>query len=543
MKKLLLMAMVALIAMATLFVVGCGPSSTGPEATDDSASANEAQTNASKAEANSSEAEANTSEAKSNASTPQFEVLPSEAGRCMVSDDQYLYFIGDTKLYRANLDLSNVVVLDDLDSYHAVSLCLADGKIYYATDKNSGSEMDLERPAFEIRCIDTDGQNMEVVNTSENLVYSLSMCNGSLVFGDYDVLKIVEPTLDSTWDEIKFEDRYPYYVLTVDDAIYLITAETNYNNPELYVYRQNESEPSMPKLADVDCCDAFAVSGEDVYYLVKSKEKAEDSFDVNYDLMKVDAQGNVSACGVSGVFAEDGFVRLCPYGDYIIYSKFERSDDDPSGKYVPYCYNTISGEEAIIPGYDDANNYTMISDVAGGYAFIKDVSVGNAGNHVFLSLTDPTVCKTFESVVENADESIVQQRQEEEEAAAEQAAAEAAAAEEKAYADEPYGPGTSALYLSADELSACYRLVRLDGTTEFMVLLAPGETTVQYFPCGRYRLKTAEGEEWISDEEAFGPKGHYDTTDIFTFEDGGAYEIGSGTRGDFHGEDQEGFLS
>jgi hypothetical protein len=61
----------------------------------------------------------------------------------------------------------------------------------------------------------------------------------------------------------------------------------------------------------------------------------------------------------------------------------------------------------------------------------------------------------------------------------------------------------------------------MDGSTEFMVLLSPGEETSRSFPCGRYTLKTAEGDTWISDEEAFGDAGHYSTTDIFTFEAGG----------------------
>lgn len=37
------------------------------------------------------------------------------------------------------------------------------------------------------------------------------------------------------------------------------------------------------------------------------------------------------------------------------------------------------------------------------------------------------------------------------------------------------------------------------------------------------------------------PAGHYSTTDIFTFEAGGAYEISSGTWGDFYSDDAGGF--
>ncbi len=111
------------------------------------------------------------------------------------------------------------------------------------------------------------------------------------------------------------------------------------------------------------------------------------------------------------------------------------------------------------------------------------------------------------------------------------------------YDDEPYGPGTSGLSLSADsDRAACFRLVKMNGDTEFMVFLEAGESTTQYFPSGRYTLKVARGEEWISDEEAFGSSGYYSTTDVFTFESGGVYEISTGTRGDFRSDSASGFL-
>ena len=75
-----------------------------------------------------------------------------------------------------------------------------------------------------------------------------------------------------------------------------------------------------------------------------------------------------------------------------------------------------------------------------------------------------------------------------------------------------------------------------------MELLEPGESKVMSFPCGRYTLKVAKGPKWISDEEAFGSAGSYSTTDFFTFEEGEAYQISSGERGDFHHDDSGGFL-
>lgn len=110
------------------------------------------------------------------------------------------------------------------------------------------------------------------------------------------------------------------------------------------------------------------------------------------------------------------------------------------------------------------------------------------------------------------------------------------------YADEPYGPGTSSLYLKADDSRyACYRLFRMDGDMQFQVLLAPGESTTESFPSGRYTLKAAEGEKWISDEEAFGSAGKYSSTNVFTFEAGKKYQITSGSQGDFHSDSAKGF--
>ncbi len=112
------------------------------------------------------------------------------------------------------------------------------------------------------------------------------------------------------------------------------------------------------------------------------------------------------------------------------------------------------------------------------------------------------------------------------------------------YDDEPYGPGTSRLHLSADsDKAACFRLVKMNGDTEFMEYLEPGESITKTFPEGRYTLKVAKGDKWISDEEAFGSKGHYSTTDVYTFEANYDYEISAGTRGDFRSDSASGFTS
>ena len=107
-----------------------------------------------------------------------------------------------------------------------------------------------------------------------------------------------------------------------------------------------------------------------------------------------------------------------------------------------------------------------------------------------------------------------------------------------------YGPGRVTLQLSASNLSACYRLLRTDGTEEFRVFLSPGQTVSKSFYAGKYKLKVAEGTTWISDSKAFGSSGYYSQTDTYTFEAGGSYSIKSSTtHGDFRNTTASGFLN
>jgi hypothetical protein len=89
-----------------------------------------------------------------------------------------------------------------------------------------------------------------------------------------------------------------------------------------------------------------------------------------------------------------------------------------------------------------------------------------------------------------------------------------------------YGPGESSLYLKAGERSACYRLVRVGGELEREVFIEPGHyNKIVSFPSGRYKLRIAEGDTWISDEEAFGGEGKYSVIDYFDYKEGETYGI------------------
>ena len=93
--------------------------------------------------------------------------------------------------------------------------------------------------------------------------------------------------------------------------------------------------------------------------------------------------------------------------------------------------------------------------------------------------------------------------------------------------------------------SACYRLFRVGGELECEAFLEPGyyNKTVS-FPAGRYKLRIAEGDTWISDEEAFGEEGRYSVIDYFNYEEGETYGITETTgNGNVYGDSAGGFGS
>jgi hypothetical protein len=112
--------------------------------------------------------------------------------------------------------------------------------------------------------------------------------------------------------------------------------------------------------------------------------------------------------------------------------------------------------------------------------------------------------------------------------------------------DNTYGEGGARLVLSASERSACAKLFYADATGKgeevLVALLAPGESVTLSFPAGTYILKLAYGDTWLGDAEAFGEQGVYSSTEAYTFEKGGKYELATSTTdGDFYADSQDGF--
>lgn len=113
-------------------------------------------------------------------------------------------------------------------------------------------------------------------------------------------------------------------------------------------------------------------------------------------------------------------------------------------------------------------------------------------------------------------------------------------------ADHTFGDGSVRLTLEAQSQSVCAKLFPTEAIGKddelLVVFIDPNERADLYFSAGAYVLKLASGNVWISDEEAFGESGSYSTTEAYTFEKGGQYELKtSAADGDFYSDSADGF--
>ncbi len=180
------------------------------------------------------------------------------------------------------------------------------------------------------------------------------------------------------------------------------------------------------------------------------------------------------------------------------------------------AWDTASGEiEALYDDYDVSDTL----EVAGGYIWFNHYSYDTQITSDYWGKTDGSKAAMIENLRPQTERS--------------------------EYLEpyvEPYGPGQSYLHLATDDLSACYKLLRMDGTEQFVEFLEPDSEKTVSFPSGRYTLKIAEGSEWLGDDVAFGENGRYSTTDVYTFGEGFTYEIVAGATGDFNTDSLDGFL-
>ncbi|ACV22159.1 Uncharacterised protein [Slackia heliotrinireducens] len=522
-------ALAALAALMLMAAVGCSSGGEAPADVDESADA--------------------TAEAPAEATAEQAfggaEPLPVAADGQIVSDDERICFYYDHELYGYSGGESGVyctdpdmtaatLVFEDMGCY---PLCL-DGDALYCRGSRGLVRVDLSSHAIE--AVDgMDGRVRAVAPFASDGEGSGTFVN---VAGE-DVMQISQVDDAGAWtsETVEGVDEEVLYAVPADGVVYFVQSDEGYG-----LCSYDPQDGSFVRIASIYAEKSFDVVGPDVYYVVDRTPDDSDDPDARVlELMCSDAEGNESPTGVKGDISH----VVDAYGQYVLYTEW-REEANADGEPVYYgeawCYDTETGATFRIdrPEFDGMD--ITVQGAASGYLYFVgttyDEITGDAEVRAYFCRLDGSgeviSAEDLTAAAEETDEATAWREAED------QAMEEAS---EKAYQEslenEPYGPGTSKLYLEADdEKSACYRLVRMDGTVEFQVLLAPGEETVQEFPCGRYTLKIAEGETWISDEEAFGPDGEYDTTNLFTFEAGEAYGLGTGTQGNVYNDDQSGFL-
>lgn len=405
--------------------------------------------------------------------------------------------------------LNNSVILVD---QHCRWLCLHDGMIYFVDHyDNAICRIPCAGGDAETLCSAYDIGPASAGNEDE--IKNLQFIDGYLYFFQFGVLKRIVPDVGAASVETVFnvfhDDGYfhafcestcldpdqtiePYaYEFCGGDIFLTIGCADPYQDGSCALVRIDPDDFSYETVS-INTTPNLALCGDRLYY---QKQGGVSEFgETMYDLMAVDAAGPTN----TGVASDAR--TLFSDGEKVYYDGVSYSDLEPDDRLL-FSYDETDGVQLL----NTSSPVMYIDGVAGNVLWYE-----NFADHIWMDTRgDASVAMATEYVRDDAE----------------------------------YGPGMSSLDLHATDLSACFRLIRTDGEEEFRVFLSPHESRTVTFPCGKYILKIAEGETWISDTEAFGPGGSYSTTDYFVFEADSSYYIGSGTRGDFRGDNADGFLN
>ena len=453
-------------------------------------------------------------------------LVSSPSGEYMAGDGNRLFFYYDDTnvtderegIYQTDLKKSKTKIITD-----GWNPCSADGRLYVSYN----GEIDYLSKDFDEtkKACETDGG-------AENMSYYSGSIGGKkgkyLFFTDQSGMHAGKIIDDGRVSIIKgdFFNRDGVDILSVGDSMAFFSGGSGLTALDLDSKEETE-------VTDANIYAACAI-GDTVYFLTDMEDYPDSGKKgASIELAFWTPGEEVVYTRLLGKFEPE---MLLGYGDYLFYSRQIYAD---SYEVRPYCYNTKTDEEFKFERSQYEDDSIKVFGVSDGYMYIMVGPYGLPEKCLLESISDPDVSVDLIDLVKGSGKSGAIKKIEDDEKKAEE---EKQAREEEERRNEPYGPGTSKLYLEApDDQYACYRLVRRDGTYEFQELLKPGESIMKEFPCGRYTLKIAKGDKWISDEEAFGETGHYSTTELFTFEDGEAYQIGSGSEGNVYGDSQSGF--
>lgn len=475
----------------------------------------------------------------------------------MVSDGEYIYYCPTEPLYDFDThfggydedsficSLRRVAVADALDEPLEVEeilaeqnchwLCLHDGQIYFADwDENA---------IYRVPATGGEAEALYVGGDSFDYLENLNFIGDYLYFTEETCLKRIAPDENADAETVfEVDDAFadfadqanadfiagdcalPYGFEFYDGQIYLIVGSGMDYYGECYCLIRIDPDNNFSyELVCGSTSPNLALCGGNLYY-----QQADGESDFGDPMLHLIAYDGEQATD-TGVFTDSR--NLFSDGKMLYYDKYIDTMDDffayidahgeepdfdlVEGRFL-FSYSEEDGEQQL----DCPTDVMYIVGVAENILWYE-----NFADHIWMS---PGV----ENIVYMATEST-----------GGYSGGSSYPEDESVPYESTYGPGTSYLDLDAEELSACFRLLRTDGTEEFFEFLNPYESCTKSFPSGRYILKIAEGTAWISDEEAFGSSGHYSTTDFYTFEDGYSYYIGAGTTGDFYGDSASGFLN
>ena len=474
------------------------------------------------------------------------EAIPTQVGRHAVSDGEFLFFTihsadetagmwkeGDG-LFRATLSMENPLLLVH---GNCRSLVLDGDLLYFFLEDAGGrsSICSVDRQGTQVRQIVSD------VEASD----SLGLWNGKLFFVQRDgSLCIVDDMETGSYTPFAPEHHKVLQACPAPENRIWLSVVDNWNlSVSLFIYDPADGScwGVYPMLGN------FAVGEDGVYCLIQVPDQPEypDYRQYNYALMRIDENFDPVFTGTEGRFDS----TLLSYGPYLLYAKYTQVEEkaglgEASARKL-FCYDTRTGTESALPRDEFIGIDISLRGISYGWLFYNAYDY-YANDPESLEFSGSRCCdlsgeRTPVSLENLIPEAVASQASLAYDLSTQEFMEARRQEEEEALRNTPYGPGISYLYLKAGDKSACFRLVRMDGTLQFQVLLAPGEETTQSFPCGKYILKTAYGDTWISDDEAFGSDGRYSATDPFTFESNASYEISTGTHGDFHGDSQAGF--
>ena len=430
----------------------------------------------------------------------------------MVSDGEFIYYsqYGEQGLRKISVDLSGEVLLADEDCTY---LTLAGDTLYYVV------------PDSGIWQIKTDGSERKQLEMMKDISW-LSYDGESLYFiQDYSIYRFDIEEIGETIEEL--EEEYG-----------AAAAES-----EASTFFQSE------KIID-GSCQSLAASAGKLFYVISSGN--------NDSLYVMDIDDNTSSLIASDIESD-----ILIDNGRLYFEEVERIND--LDENIRICSVNLSGSDRkVIYEGENAGGYFTVNEeylyfthyeahgadnFEGNYMYQMDIAsndikefyinydvsimLESAGDYVWFdhysydtSLTQDYWGKTDGSQLALLDSLHAQTKRSD-------------------YLDpyvETYGPGESYLDLTTNNMSACYKLVRMDEIIEFTEFLEPNSQTTISFPSGKYILKIAEGDEWLGDDLAFGESGIYSTTDVYKFDAGYSYEIVGGTTGDFNTDNLNGFL-